>query len=67
MIEPTEAKLDNLHVGQKIEFTEVISESMVEKFANLNYFYWVLFLITGILLILLFYNGNPTDFIYFKF
>ena len=36
MIEPTEAKLDNLHIGQKIEFTEVISESMVEKFAELS-------------------------------
>jgi acyl dehydratase len=36
MIEPTEAKLDNLHIGQKIEFTEVISEPMVEKFAKLS-------------------------------
>ena len=36
MIEPIEAKLDNLHIGQKIEFTEVISESMVEKFAKLS-------------------------------
>ena len=36
MIEPTEAKLDYLHIGQKIEFTEVISESMVEKFAKLS-------------------------------
>ena len=36
MIEPTEAKLDNLHIGQKIEFTEVISESMMEEFAKLS-------------------------------
>ena len=36
MIEPTDAKLGNLHIGQKIEFTEVISESMVEKFAKLS-------------------------------
>ena len=36
MIEPTDAKLDYLHIGQKIEFTEVISESMVEKFAKLS-------------------------------
>ena len=36
MIEPTEAKLDNLRIGQKIEFTEVISEPMVEKFAKLS-------------------------------
>ena len=36
MIESTEAKLSNLHIGQKVEFTEVISESMVEKFAKLS-------------------------------
>ena len=50
-----------------IHFISFKKGNLVEKFANLNYFYWVLFLITGILLILLFYNGNPTDFIYFKF
>ena len=36
MIEPTEAKLDNLHIGQKVEFNQVISESMVEEFAKLS-------------------------------
>ena len=36
MIESTEAKLDNLQIGQKVEFTEVISESMVEEFAKLS-------------------------------
>ena len=36
MIESTEAKLSNLHIGQKVEFTEVISESMVEEFAKLS-------------------------------
>jgi len=50
-----------------IHFISFKKGNLVEKFANLNYFYWVLFLITGILLILLFYDGNPTDFIYFKF
>ena len=50
-----------------IHFISFKKGNLVEKFANLNYFYWVLFLVTGILLILLFYDGNPTDFIYFKF
>ena len=36
MIEPTEAKLDNLHIGQKVEFNQVISELMVEEFAKLS-------------------------------
>jgi acyl dehydratase len=36
MIESIEAKLDNLQIGQKAEFTEVISESMVEEFAKLS-------------------------------
>jgi len=36
MIEPTEAKLDNLHIGQKVEFNQVISETMVEEFAKLS-------------------------------
>ena len=36
MIESIEAKLDDLQVGQKVEFTEVISESMVEEFAKLS-------------------------------
>ena len=36
MTEPVEAKLDNLHVGQKAEFTETISESMIQEFAKLS-------------------------------
>ena len=36
MIEPVEAKLDNLHVGQKTEFTETITESMIQEFAKLS-------------------------------
>ena len=50
-----------------IHFISFKKGNLIEKFSNLNYFYWVLFLVTGILLILLFYDGNPTDFIYFKF
>ena len=36
MIEPVEAKLNNLHVGQKTEFTETITESMIQEFAKLS-------------------------------
>ena len=36
MTEPTEMKLVNLSIGQKVEFTEVISESMMEEFAKLS-------------------------------
>ena len=36
MSEPTEAKLDALRIGQKVEFNQVISESMVEEFAKLS-------------------------------
>ena len=36
MIEPVEAKLNNLHVGQKAEFTETITESMIQEFAKLS-------------------------------
>ena len=50
-----------------IHFISFKKGNLIEKISNLNYFYWVLFLVTGILLILLLYDGNPTDFIYFKF
>ena len=36
MIKSEEARLDNLHIGQKVEFTLVISESMIEEFAKLS-------------------------------
>ena len=36
MTEPTEMKLVNLSIGQKVKFTEVISESMIEEFAKLS-------------------------------
>ena len=50
-----------------IHFISFKKGNLIEKISILNYFYWVLFLVTGILLILLLYDGNPTDFIYFKF
>ena len=36
MTEPTEMKLVNLSIGQRAEFTEVISESMMEEFAKMS-------------------------------
>ena len=36
MTEPTEMKLVDLSIGQKVKFTEVISESMIEEFAKLS-------------------------------
>ena len=36
MIKSEEAKLDNLHIGKKVNFTIVISESMVEEFSKLS-------------------------------
>ena len=36
MTEPTEMKLVNLSIGQRAEFTEVISELMVQEFAKLS-------------------------------
>jgi len=50
-----------------IHFISFRKGNLVEVFSKLNYKYWVLFLTAGILAILLFYDGNPTDFIYFKF
>ena len=36
MTEPTETKLVDLSIGQRAEFTEVISESMMEEFAKMS-------------------------------
>jgi len=50
-----------------LHFISFKKGNLIEKFANLNPIYWILFLIIAILSILLLYDGNPTDFIYFKF
>ena len=50
-----------------IHFVSFKKGNLVERFANLNYKYWILFLTGAILSILFLYDGNPTDFIYFKF
>ena len=36
MVEPTEAKFDDITVGQKVKFNQIISESMVEEFSKLS-------------------------------
>ena len=36
MTEPIETRLVNLSIGQKVKFTEVISESMIDEFAKLS-------------------------------
>ena len=50
-----------------LHFISFKKGNLIEKFANLNPIYWILFLIIAILSILLLYDGNPTDFIYFEF
>jgi acyl dehydratase len=36
MIKSIEAEINNLHIGQKAEFLEIISESRVQEFAKLS-------------------------------
>jgi len=36
MIESIEAEINNLHIGQKAEFLEILSESRVQEFAKLS-------------------------------
>ena len=36
MIKSIEAEINNLHIGQKAEFLEIISESCVQEFAKLS-------------------------------
>jgi hypothetical protein len=38
-----------------------------EKISNYRLRYWIVFLVAIALLILLFFDGKPEDFIYFKF
>ena len=42
-------------------------QEIKEKITNLSYPYWILFLVLVILGILMLYDGNPEDFIYFRF
>jgi len=40
---------------------------LIERISNLRLGYWFIFLLALILMILLFYNGNQVEFIYFQF
>jgi len=42
-------------------------KNLVEKISNLNLATWILFLSIVMMLIFFFFDGNPEDFIYFKF
>ena len=50
-----------------LHFVTYKKQEIKEKISNLSYPYWILFLVSVILGILLLYDGNPEDFIYFKF
>ena len=67
MIQSHKLSIGLMIIFMLIHFISFRKGNLVEIFSNLDYKYWVLFLSTGILAILLFYDGNPTDFIYFKF
>ena len=50
-----------------LHFISYKNRNMITKLSNLRMKYWFLFLLVTSLAIILFYNGNPVDFIYFKF
>jgi D-alanyl-lipoteichoic acid acyltransferase DltB (MBOAT superfamily) len=50
-----------------LHFISFRQGNLIEKISKLKFRYWLIFLTTIILLILMFYNGNPEDFIYFQF
>jgi len=50
-----------------LHFISYRKENLVEKISKFNFKYWTIFLIIIMLAIFFFYDGNPEDFIYFKF
>jgi alginate O-acetyltransferase complex protein AlgI len=50
-----------------LHFISFVKPNLREKIYNLKTGYWFIFLTSIILLILLFYDGNPENFIYFRF
>ena len=50
-----------------LQYVTYKRQEIKEKISNLSYPYWILFLVSVVLGILLLYDGNPEDFIYFKF
>lgn len=50
-----------------LHFISFSKRNLIEKISMLDLKIWIVLLIVISLLIVLFYNGNPEDFIYFKF
>ena len=50
-----------------LHYVTYTRQEIKEKISNLSYPYWILFLVSVVLGILLLYDVNPEDFIYFKF
>ena len=50
-----------------LNFILYVKPSLYSRISNLSVKYWTLFLISIILMVITFYDGDPVDFIYFKF
>jgi len=50
-----------------LNFIMYMRSDIIQKISKLHLKYWILVLITIFTSIISFYNGNPSDFIYFKF
>ena len=50
-----------------LHFVSYRTKNIQEKISKLNLYWWTIFLTVTFLAIMLFYNGTPSDFIYFKF
>jgi magnesium-transporting ATPase (P-type) len=50
-----------------VHFISYRKENIIEKIATLNLKVWTIILTIICIMIVFFYNGNPEDFIYFKF
>ena len=50
-----------------LNFVSYKQQNLVEKISKTNYKFWCFFLTMVIFCIVFFYNGNPEDFIYFRF
>lgn len=50
-----------------LHFIAYKKSNLLQIISNMKLRYWIIFLLITVLSILLFYDGNPEDFIYFKF
>ena len=50
-----------------LNFISYRQRNLPEKISKLNLKFWIIFLISIMMLILFFYDGNPENFIYFRF